>query len=123
MGPCPSVLRVRECFTEFYCGPINMSDAERSGLSNEVAIPQAIENITDMMLADRILKVREILKAILTSHGSLVSILREHFSTRTRSIRWVPRLLPVDLRRNVMTNSKKCLTLFTAIRTSLCAIL
>lgn len=54
---------------EFCCGGTSKSDAEYSGCSIEVATIETIENIHDIMWADQLMKVREILKAIGMSHG------------------------------------------------------
>ena len=61
---------VKKWFTEFHCGRTSTIDAERSGRPIEVAIPETIEKIRNIMLADRRLKVREIVEAIGISHGS-----------------------------------------------------
>ena len=50
---------VKKWFTEFRCGRTSTIDAERSGRPVEVAIPETIEKIRNMVLADRRLKVRQ----------------------------------------------------------------
>ena len=57
-----------------------MRVAERSACPVEVTIPETIEKIHYMMLADQRLKVREIVKAIGTSHGSVVLIYNAHLA-------------------------------------------
>ncbi|CAH1966274.1 unnamed protein product [Acanthoscelides obtectus] len=64
-----------------------MRDDEHSGGSVEVPTPETIEQIHDMVLADRRLKVREIVKAIGVSHGSMVSIMKDHLGMRKLSTR------------------------------------
>ena len=39
--------------TEFHCGRTSTIDAERSGRPVEVAIPETIEKIRNMVLVDR----------------------------------------------------------------------
>ena len=68
-----SISMVQKWFTEFRCGPTSTIVAERSERPVEVAIPATIEKIRNMLLADRRLKVRKIVKAIGISHGSVVS--------------------------------------------------
>ncbi|XP_011251320.1 histone-lysine N-methyltransferase SETMAR-like [Camponotus floridanus] len=63
-------------------------------------------------MADRRLKVREIVEATGISHGSVVSILSDHLGMRKLSARWMPRLLTIDNKRNRVTISKECLALF-----------
>ena len=67
---------VKKWFREFRCGRTSTSDAERSGRLVEVAIPETIEKIRNMVLADRRLKVRKIVEVIGISDGSVVSILK-----------------------------------------------
>ena len=82
---------VKKWFTEFRCGRTSTKDAERSGRPVEVSTPETIEKIHDLVLADRRLKVREIVDIIGISHGSVVSILNEHLEMRKLSARWVTR--------------------------------
>ncbi|QQP51330.1 Mariner transposase [Caligus rogercresseyi] len=96
----PSISMVKKWFKEFRCGRTSTIDAERSGRPVEVATPETIQKIHDMVLADRRLKVREIVEAIGISHGSVVSILKDHLAMKKLSARWVPRLLTIDHKRN-----------------------
>ena len=70
-----------------------------------------------MVLADRRLKVRGIVEGI--SHGSVVSILKDHLGMKKLSTRWLPRLLTIDHKRNRVTTSFECL--FNRNKTSFCA--
>ena len=78
----------------------------------KVTIPETIEKLRNMVLADQRLKVREIVEDIGISHGSVVSILKNHFGMKKLSARCVPRLLTIDHKRNRVTTSVECLTLF-----------
>ncbi|XP_022822885.1 histone-lysine N-methyltransferase SETMAR-like [Spodoptera litura] len=108
----PSISMVKKWFTEFRCGRTSTEDAKRSGRPVEVSTSETAEKIHDMVLADRRLKVREIVEAIGISHGSVVSILNDHLGMRKLSARWVPRLLTIDDKRKRVTISQKCLALF-----------
>ena len=108
----PSLSMIKKWFTEFRCGRTSTENAERSGRPVEVSTPETIKKIHDMVLADRRLKVREIVEAIGISHGSVVSILSDHLGMRKLSARWVPRLLTIDHKRNRVTVSQECLALF-----------
>ena len=88
------------------------NDAERSGRPIEVSTPENFEKIHDMVLADRRVKVREIVDAIGISYGSVVSILNDQQGLRKLSAKWVPRLLSIDHKRKRVTTSKDCLELF-----------
>ena len=65
----PSISIVKKWFTDFRCGRTSTIDAERSGRPVEVAIPER-------------LKVRKIVEAIGISHGSVVSILKDHLGMK-----------------------------------------
>ena len=103
---------VKKWFTEFRCGRTSTIDAERSGRPVEFAIHETIEKIRNMVLADRRLKVQEIMEAVGISHGSVVSILKDHLGMKKLSARWVPPLLTIDHKRNRVTSSIECLALF-----------
>ena len=81
-----------------------MRDAKRSGCPVKVVTPETIEKIHDMVLSDRRFKVREIVEAIGISHGSVVSILNDHLGMRKLFARWVPCLLTIDHKRNLVKN-------------------
>ena len=102
---------VKKWFIDFRCGRTSTNDAERSGRPIEVSTPENVEKIHEMVLADRKVKVREIVDAIGISYGSVVSILNDQLGLRKLSARWVPRLLSIDHKRKRVTASKDCLEL------------
>ena len=55
---------VHKWFTEFRCGRISTSDAERPGRPKEVTSQEIIDKIHDIVLNDRRLKVREISETV-----------------------------------------------------------
>ena len=65
-----------------------------------------------MVLADRRVKMREIVDAIGISYCSVVSILNDQLGLKKLSARWVPRLLSVDHKRNRVSTLKDCVELF-----------
>ena len=74
-----------------------------------------MKKIHDLVLVDRRLKVREITETVETvgiSKDSVGYILHEILGMRKLSVRWVPRLLTPDPKRNRETTSDQCLTLF-----------
>lgn len=107
----PSISVVKKWFTEFRCGR-STEDAERYGSPVEVSTAETIDKIHDMVLADRRLKVREIIEAISVSYGSVVTILNDHLGMRKLSARWVRFLLTIDHKLNRVTTSQECLALF-----------
>ena len=96
----------KKWLTEFRCGRTITIGAEHSGRQVEVAIPETIEKIRNMGLADRRLW------HIGISHRSVVSILKDQLGMEKLSARWVPRLLTIDHKRNRVITSIECLVLF-----------
>ncbi len=68
----PSISMVKKWFTEFRCSCTSTEDAERPGRPFEVSTSETVEKIHDMVLADRRLKVKQIVEAMGISHGSVV---------------------------------------------------
>ena len=89
----PSHGMVRKWFTEFRCGCISTSDAERPGRPKEVTFQEMIDKTHDIVLYDHRLKVREISEIVKISVGRVWHILHECLGMRKLSARWVPRLL------------------------------
>ena len=65
-----------------------------SGRLIEVATPEIIDKVHDIVLTDRRVKVRELVEA------TVISILHEQLGMKKLSARWVPRLLTVDHKRD-----------------------
>ncbi|XP_018310413.1 putative uncharacterized protein FLJ37770, partial [Mycetomoellerius zeteki] len=96
-NPSPSMTTVRYWFNEFKRGRSSVFDEERPGHPADVVTEEIVEKVHDMILADRRTKVREVAEAIGVSYGMPFNILHDNLGM---SARWVPRLLPVDNKRN-----------------------
>ena len=64
----------------------------------EAATPEIIDKVHDIVLTDRRMKVRELVEAT----GTVILILHEQLGMKKLSPRWVPRLLTVDHKPNVI---------------------
>ena len=73
----PSFATVYNWLNEFTCGRTPTKDRPWSGRPLEVTTPEMIDEIQDMLLADRRLKLSEIFEVTGISKGSVVSILHE----------------------------------------------
>ena len=104
---------VHKCFTEFLCGRISISNAERPGRPKEVTSQKMIDKIHDIVLNnDRQLKVREISETVNISVGRVWHILNQCLGMRKLSARWVPRFLTADHKRAHVVASEQCLGMF-----------
>ena len=65
---------VEKWFADFKRGRTNTDDAERSTHPNSLVVPENIKIVHKMVLADSILKLREIAETLNISEGSLHSV-------------------------------------------------
>lgn len=108
----PSMTTIRYWFNEFKRGRTSVLDEERPGRPIEVTTDEMVDKIHDIVLADRRVKIREIVETVGISFERVQNILHEHLGMTKLSARWVPRLLTLDNKRNRMTTSKLCLDMF-----------
>ena len=83
----PSHGMIHKWFTEFRCGCISTSDAERPGRPKEVTSQEMIDKIHDIVLNDCRLKVRMISETVNISVGRVWHILHECLGMRKVSAR------------------------------------
>ena len=77
--------------------------------------PKMIDNILDIVLSARRIKVRDIGKAKGISKCTMALILRENLGVKKISARLVPRFLTLENKRNRVVNSKAVLGFSFAI--------
>jgi len=82
------------------------------GRPKSVTTPEIIEQVHDMVLDDRRMKVREIVETIGISKDRVGYILYEELDMKKLCARWVPRLLTADQRRTRMKICEQCLERF-----------
>jgi len=75
---------------------VHPRDTSRSGRPIEVATPEIINKVHDIVLTNRRVKVRELVEVTGISHGTVISILHEQLGMK--KARWLSRdgLLTVD---------------------------
>ncbi|XP_033226758.1 uncharacterized protein LOC117179160, partial [Belonocnema kinseyi] len=106
-----SISMVKKWFTEFRFGRTSISDAERSGRSKDIITSESVDKIYGMIY-DRRVKVREVAEAVGISTERAHHVLHEYLDMKKLYARRVPRLLTLDHKRNHVTTSKECLTMF-----------
>lgn len=110
----PSKATVYNWVNEFARGRTSCEDEQRAGRSVEVTTPENDKKVYKMVMADRRVKVREIVEAMGISYGAVFKILHEHLGLHKVSARWVPRLLTPLQKHDRMDVSQQCLELFRA---------
>jgi hypothetical protein len=79
--------------------------------------PEISEQVHDMVLDDRRMKVREIAETIRISKERVGYILHEELDTKKLCTRWVPRLFTADQKCTCMKISDQCLERFNKNKT------
>jgi len=92
----PAFAIVYNSVNKFKRGHTSTCDALCSGRSIEAATPEIIDKVHDIVLTNRQVKVRELVKTTSILHDTVILILHEQLGMKKLSTRWVPRLLTVD---------------------------
>lgn len=107
----PSFSTISFWVSEFKRGRTSTKDEPRSGRPKTATNEEMVDKVHDLVLADRRVKLREIVETTGISYERVQNIVHEHLGMRKLSARWVPRLLTMDNKRNRVTTSKECLAL------------
>jgi len=113
----PSFATIKKWAAEFKRGRTSLEDDPREGCPKSVTIPEIIEQVHDMVLDDRQMKVREIAETVGISKECVGYILHEELDMKKLCTRWVPRLLTADQKHTRMKISEECLERFNKNKT------
>lgn len=113
----PSFSTVHRWALNFRRGHTMIEDGPRSGRPKSATTPQIIQEIHDIVLDDRRIKVREIASATGISDERVWHILHEDLKMKKLCARWVPHLLTIDEKRIRMQFSLSCLDRFNHNKT------
>jgi histone-lysine N-methyltransferase SETMAR len=116
----PSFSTTKEWAAEFKRGRTSLEDDPREGRPKSATTPEIIEQVHDMVLNDRWMKVRKIAETIGISKERVGYILHEELDMKKLCSGWVPRLLTADQKRTRMKISEQCLERFNKIKLILC---
>ena len=89
----PSYAQVKFWVGEFKRGRTSLEDETRSGRQSDATDKEMYNKVRDLAYSDRRVKVEEIANALHISHGSVSTILHDHFGMRKLTARWVPKSL------------------------------
>ena len=97
---------------EFKCGRTSLKDDPSEGRPKSATTPEITEQVHDMVLDDRRMKVREIVETTGISKEHVGYILHEELDMKKLCTGWVLRLLTADQKCTRMTISEQCLEHF-----------
>jgi len=98
----PTFSTIKKWAAEFKRGIISLEDDPHVGHPISATNPEIIEQVHDMVLDDRWMKVREIAETIGISKARVGYILHEELYMKMLCTRWVSHLLTVDQKRTRM---------------------
>jgi len=101
---------------EFKRGRISLEDDPREERPKSATTPEITEQVHDMVLDDRRMKVREIAETIGISKERVGYILHEELDMKKLCARWVPHLL-TDQKHTRIKISEQCLECFNKNKT------
>jgi transposase len=105
--PSPSFSTVKKWAAEFKRGRTSLEFDPHEGRPKSATTPEIIEQVHDMVLDDRQMKVREISEIIGISKKRVGYILHEELDMKKLCARWVSRLLTADQKRTRMKISEQ----------------
>jgi len=108
----PSFSTFTKYAAEFKRGRTSLEDDPREERPKSATTPEDIEQVHDMVLDDRRMKVREIAETIGISKEQVGYILHEELDMKKLCAKWVPSLLTADQKRTSMKISEQCLERF-----------
>ena len=103
---------VKRWYADLKCGCTDTKDAECSGHSNSIVIPENTKKLHKLILRNCKLKLHEIAEELKISEGSVFTILHDYLSMRKLCSKCVPCLLTVDQKQQRVDDSECCLQLF-----------
>ena len=95
----PSYSTVKRWCHEFKLGRESCMDAPRAGRPCTVTNEETVNEIHDIVMADRRVTIRKIVEETKASYGTVQSILVDVLHMKKLSSRWVPRMLSIDQKR------------------------
>jgi len=97
---------------QFKRGEFSTCHAPRPGRAKTVTTPEIIDQIHELILADRQISANSIAKQLGISRGRIGSIIHEDLVIWKLSAKWVPKSLNVDKKRQWCQSPEQILEFF-----------
>jgi len=101
---------------QFKRGDFSTCDAPRPGRSKTVTTPEIIDQIQELILEDCRISAKSIAEQLGTSREWVGSIIHEDLDMRKLSVKWVPKCLKADKKRQWCQSSEQIWNFFGAIQ-------
>jgi len=98
--------------TQFKRCDFSTCDAPRPGRPKTVTIPEIIDQIQELILEDRRISAKSITEQLGISRERVGSIIHEGLDMRNLSVKWVPKCLKADQKRQRCQSSEQILEFF-----------
>jgi len=112
----PSHATIKNWVAQFKHGDFSTCDAPRPGRPKTVTTPEIIDHIHELILEDRRILAKSIAEQLGISREWVGSIIHEDLDMRKLSVKWVPKCLNVDQKRQQCQSSEQHLELFRSVR-------
>ena len=108
----PSYATLKNWVAQFERGDFSTCVAPRPGRPKTVIAPQIIDQIHELILEDRRISSKSIAEQLCISRERVGSIIHEHLDMRKLSVKWAPKCLNADQKRQQCQSSEQHLEFF-----------
>jgi len=105
---------------QFICGDFSTCDASRPGRPKTVTTPEFINQIHELILVDRRISAKSVAEQLGISRERVGSIIPKDLEMRKLSVKWVPKFLNADQKRQRCQSSEQIWNFFVAIQMISC---
>jgi len=105
---------------QFKRGDFSTCDAPRPGRHKTVTTPEIIDQTHELILEDRRISAKSITEQLGMSRERVGSIINEDLDMRKHSVKWVPKCLNTDQKRQLCQSSEQLLEFFGALQMISC---
>jgi len=102
----PSYATVKNWVAQFKRGDFSTCDAPRPGRPKTMTTPEIIDHIHELILEDRRISAKSIAEQLSISREQVGSIIHEGLDMRKLSLKWVPKCLNADQKRQRCQSSE-----------------